>query len=95
MDEDKEEANTFKRYRYIGYSQDFPVEMQSYSHQPQLLLKLARDAVKKRDFYKAIRYLNLILIKDPNNHPATFYKRQVMEVLDQLKKKRNKDLISF
>ena len=95
MDEDTEEVNTFKRYRYIGYSQDFPVEMQRYSHQPQLLLKLAREATKKRDFYKAIRCLNLILIKDPNNREASFYKRQVIEVLEQMKKKRSKDLISF
>jgi len=48
-----------------------------------------------RDFYKAIRYLNIILIKEPHNQEAKFYKRQVMEVLEQMKKKRSKDLISF
>ncbi len=95
MVDDNEEGETFKRYRYIGYTQDFPVDMQTYSHQPQLLLKLARDAVKKRDFYKAMRYLNIILMNNPNHQEAKFYKRQVMEVLEQLKKKRNKDLISF
>ena len=83
------------RYNYIGYSQDFPLEQHKYALQPDLLLKLAREATKKRDFYKAIRYLNIILIKNPNNQQAKFYKRQVLEIMDQMKRSRNKNVIQY
>jgi alkyl sulfatase BDS1-like metallo-beta-lactamase superfamily hydrolase len=95
MKEEAENNEKLKRYNYIGYTQDFPLDATKYKMQSDLLLKLAREATKKRDYYKAIRYLNIILIKEPHNQEAKFYKRQVMEVLDQMKKKRSKDLISF
>ena len=91
----EKEEEKIKRYSYIGYSQDFPLDQSKYHLQEDLLLKLARDAVKKRDYYHAIRYLNTILIKNPNNQEAKFYKKQVMEILDQLKQTRKKELISF
>jgi hypothetical protein len=92
-EENEDEEKGFKRYRYIGYTQDFPLDQSKYTLQTDLLLKLARDATKKQDYYKAIRYLNVILIKEPQNQEAKFYKRQVMEILEQLKKSRKKELI--
>lgn len=96
MKEEDEKEEEFQRYGYIGYSQDFPLDRNKYSLSIDLLLKLARDSVKKQDYYHAIRYLNVILIKNPNNYEAMFYKKQVMEALDQIKKaKRKKQLISL
>lgn len=94
-EENEEEEEKFKRYKYIGYTQDFPLDQHKYTMQSDLLLKLARDATKKRDYYKAIRYLNIILIRNPNHQEAMFYKKQVLEILDQIKKSRKQDLIKF
>ena len=77
-----------KNYNYIGYTTAFPVDQQKYSLQTDLLLKLAREAVKKQDYYNAIKYLNTILIKNPHNETAKFYKKEVMEILEQIKRSR-------
>ena len=95
MNDENEDENSFKRYRYIGYTQDFPIDSHKYGLQTDLLMKLAREATKKKDYYEAIRYLNIILIKNPNNARAQLYKQQILEILNQLKSKRSKNLISF
>jgi hypothetical protein len=95
MEEESEDENSFKRYRYIGYTQDFPIDNHKYGLQTDLLMKLAREATKKKDYYEAIRYLNIILIRNPNNDRAQLYKQQIMEILNQLKNKRSKKLLSF
>ena len=73
MKEENEEEENFQRYRYIGYTQDFPLDASKYTMQTELLLKLAREATKKRDYYKAIRYLNIILIKQPTSSFKNFF----------------------
>ena len=67
--------------------------MKKYTLQPELLMKLAREAVRKNDYYNAVRYLNAILMKNPHHEQAKFYKKQILEILDQLKRSRavNKD----
>ena len=89
IDESKESKEKFQRYGYIGYLQDFPLDRKHYTLQIDLLLKLARDAIQRKDFYKAIRYLNVVLIKNPNNTQAKYYKKEVMQILEQLKLSRN------
>ncbi len=84
-----------QRYGYIGYTQDFPLDKSKYSLQADLLLKLARESVRKKDFYNAIRYLNTILMKNPNHPGAIYYKKMVMEFLNQLKKTRNRKIIAL
>jgi hypothetical protein len=87
-DNDTKEKSS--RYKYIGYTQDFPADQYKYeSMQPDLLMKLARESVRKRDFYSAIRYLNVILMKNPNHHAARFYKKEVMMILDRMKQRRD------
>lgn len=51
-------------------------------------MKLAREAVRKHDYYNAIRYLNVILIKNPNHHQAKFYKKGILEILDHMKRSK-------
>lgn len=88
----KQSDDKSSRYKYIGYLQDFPIDKQKYSMQSDLLMKLARESVRKRDFYNAIRYLNTILIKDPNHLAAQFYKKEVIMILEQMKRRRNNEL---
>jgi alkyl sulfatase BDS1-like metallo-beta-lactamase superfamily hydrolase len=86
---EKEEASEkTKNYNYIGYSQAFPVDQQKYALQADLLLKLAREAVRKQDYYSAIKYLNAILMKNPHNETAKYFKKEVMEILEKIKKSR-------
>ena len=89
INKNKESEEKFQRYKYIGYLQDFPLDRSQYILQEDLLLKLAREAMRKRDFYKAIRYLNVVLIKNPNNIQARFYKKEIMLILEQLQGARN------
>jgi hypothetical protein len=88
MNEEKNEEE-LQRYKYIGYIQDFPLDQNKYELSIDLLLKLAREAVRKHDYYNAIRYLNMILIKNPKNYTAMFYKKQVVRVLEQMKRSRD------
>ena len=85
MNEKNDETDS-QRYKYVGYLQDFPLDQTKYSYSPDLLLKLAREAVRKHDYYHAIRFLNIILMKNPKNYAAVFYKKQVVRVLEQLKR---------
>ena len=85
-----EESNKgMQSYGYIGYTQALPLDQNKYSLQPDLLLKLAREAVRKQDYYKAIKYLNTILIKNPHNLEAKFFKKKVMYLLNQHKRNKN------
>ncbi|WP_455392825.1 hypothetical protein [[Eubacterium] cellulosolvens] len=88
-EKDQDEGN---RYKYIGYLQDFPIDQSKYHLQADLLMKLARESVRKHDFYNAIRYLNTILIKDPRNHRAKFYKKEVMMILEKIKHRRENEI---
>lgn len=86
--ENEQKEEKASRYKYIGYLQDFPIDQSKYHMQADLLMKLARESVRKHDFYHAIRYLNTILIKDPSNHRAKFYKKEVMMILEQMRRRR-------
>ncbi len=86
--EEEEASEKTKNYNYIGYSQAFPVDQQKYSLQADLLLKLAKEAVRKQDYYSAIKYLNTILMKNPRNETAKYIKKEVMEILEKIKKAR-------
>ena len=91
INENENPGKKEKRYSYIGYSQDFPIDQQKYALQADLLYKLAREAVRKHDYYNAIRYLNTILIKNPHNETAKFYKKQGLEILEQMKRSRTEN----
>jgi hypothetical protein len=96
-DEQNDENNKDEKtkYNYIGYTQDFPIDHSKYHYDPSLLMKLARESVRKRDYYSAIRYLNIILMKNPRNHAAVFYKKEVMMALENLKRSKKKyDIIN-
>ena len=75
-----------QRYKYIGYSQDFPIDQDKYTYSSDLLMKLARESVRKHDYYHAVRYLNMILIKNPKNFTAMFYKKQVLNIIEQMRR---------
>ena len=85
MNENNNE-NESQRYKYIGYSEDFPIDKEKYTYSQDLLMKLARESVRKRDYYHAIRYLNMILIKNPKNFTAIFYKKQVLNIIAQMRR---------
>lgn len=88
IEEKEQDKDKESRYKYIGYLQDFPIDQSKYHMQADLLMKLARESVRKHDFYNAIRYLNTILIKEPMNHRAKFYKKEVMMILEQMRRRR-------
>ena len=89
IENEKESKDNDKRYNYIGYATDLPLGQQKYALQVDLLMKLARECVRKHDYYNAIRYLNMILLKEPRNHTAQFYKKEVMLILDNMKRSRD------
>ena len=91
----KDEEKDYKKYNYIGYNEVFPLEQNKYIMQEELLLKLARESVRKQDYYHAIRYLNMILMKNPNHALAKRYKRHIVEELDKLKQNKDYGLISL
>ena len=94
IQDENQSGNDKKNYKYIGYTQDFPIDTTKYQYRPDLLMKLARESVRKRNYYDAIRYLNIILMKNPNNHAAAFYKKEVMMALENLKRsKKNYEVV--
>lgn len=73
------------RYNYIGYDQDYSIDDSQSYISLEMLKKLAMDAFRAKNYYVAMQYLNKILVKNPGNKEALFFKKKVLQQLEELK----------
>ena len=75
------------RYNYIGYSQDYSIDDSQSYVSIAVLKKMAKDAIKAKNYFTAMQFLNKILIRDPSNKEALFYKKKLLILIREHKQK--------
>jgi hypothetical protein len=76
-DEQDEEAES-PNYNYIGYSQDYSIDDSQSYVSLDALKKMAMDAYRANNYFLAMQYFNKILVQDPRNKEALFFKKKLL-----------------
>jgi hypothetical protein len=66
------------RYNYIGYSQDYSLDDSQSYVSFEALKKMAMDAYRANNYFLAMQYFNKILVHNPRNKEALFFKKKLL-----------------
>ena len=85
MEPPMEEEIERPRYTYIGYEESYSIDdSQSYCN-VEMLKQMAMDAYRSKNYYLAMQHFNKILMKNPGNKEALFFKKKMIKLLKDMK----------
>lgn len=73
------------RYTYIGYEESYSIDDSQSYYNLEMLKQMAMDAYRSKNYYLAMQHFNQILMKNPGNKEALFFKKKMIKLLKDMK----------